>query len=145
MRFFAPLVLAVATVAAPFSAAHAESSPVAAVRGYFRALSHQDFRGAIALTKGAAQTRTCNMVERLQSEAAAHNARVEVKVTTLDVREPGAPDARGVPVPVAFHIDVVGHKWCFSKVARKLDGQARFYVDPDRPDRIVAIEGRIVE
>jgi hypothetical protein len=145
MRFFAPLVFAAATVAAPLAGAHAEPGPTAAVRGYFSALARQDFSGAIALTDGAAQKRTCNMVDKLKSEAAAHNARVEVKVTTLEVQAPGEPDARGVPVPVAFHIDVVGHKWCFSKVARKLDGQARFYVDPARPDRIVAIEGRIVE
>ena len=145
MRFFAPLLLAAATVVAPLAGARAEGGPTAAVRGYFRALARQDFSGAIALTDGAAQKRTCNMVDKLKSEAAAHNARVEVKVTTLDVQAPGAPDERGVPVPVAFHIDVVGHKWCFSKVARKLDGQARFYVDPARPDRIVAIEGRIAE
>ncbi len=118
---------------------------MAAVRGYFRALARQDFSGAIALTAGSAQSRTCDMVGKLKSEAAAHNARVEVKVTNLDVRPPEQPDARGVPVPVAFHIDVVGHKWCFSKVARQLEGEARFYVDPARPDRIVAIEGRIVE
>ena len=148
MRFFAPLIFAAATVAAPLAGAHAETAqtaPTAAVRGYFRALARQDFSGAIALTDGAAQTRTSHMVDKLKSEAAAHNARVEVKVTTLEVRAPGQPDERGVPVPVAFHIDVVGHKWCFSKVARKLDGEARFYVDPARPDRIVAIEGRLVE
>ncbi|HEX9101710.1 MAG TPA: hypothetical protein VF997_05880 [Polyangia bacterium] len=145
MRFFAPLLLAAATAAAPLSTGRAEAGPAAAVRGYFRALARQDFLGAIALTDGAAQKRTCNMVDKLKSEAAAHNARVEVKVTTLDVRAPGEPDARGVPVPVAFHIDVVGHKWCFSKVARQLQGEARFYVDPARPDRIVAIEGNLVE
>lgn len=145
MRFFAPLVFAAATVAFPLAGAHAEAGATAAVRGYFSALARQDFSGAIALTDGAAQKRTCNMVDKLKSEAAAHNARVEVKVTTLEVQAPGEPDARGVPVPVAFHIDVVGHKWSFSKVARKLDGEARFYVDPARPDRIVAIEGRIVE
>ena len=144
MRFFGALVFAVATVAAPL-AARADGGATAAVRGYFRALARQDFSGAIALTDGAAQKRTCTMVDKLKSEAAAHNARVEVKVTTLEVQAPGEPDARGVPVPVAFHIDVVGHKWCFSKVARKLDGEARFYVDPARPDRIVAIEGSIVE
>ena len=145
MRLFAGLLFAAATVAAPLSSGHAEPGPAAAVRGYFRALGRQDFSGAIALTDGAAQARTSSMVGQLKSEAAAHNARVEVKVTTLEVRAPGQPDERGVPVPVAFHIDVVGHKWCFSKVARKLDGEARFYVDPARPDRIVAIEGRLVD
>ncbi|MCU1277967.1 MAG: hypothetical protein JWM53_1513 [bacterium] len=144
MRFIAPLLLSLG-LAAPVARAHAESSPGAAVRGYFQALARQDFGGALALTAGAALARTSHMVDTLKSEAAAHHARVEVKVTNLDVRAPGAPDARGVPVPVAFHIDVVGHKWCFSKVARKLDGEARFYVDPSRPDRIVAIEGKLVE
>ena len=142
MRFFATLVFA-ATVAVPL-AAHAQS-PSVAVRSYFQALGRQDFSRALALTDGAAQTRTSHMVETLKSEAAAHHARVEVSVTRLDVRTPGAPEARGVPVPVAFHIDVVGHKWCFSKVARTLDGEARFYVDPSRPDRIVAIEGKLAE
>jgi hypothetical protein len=145
MRFFAPMLFAAALVV-PATAARAElSGPAACVRGYFRALDHQDFGGALALTDGAAQARTSRMVDTLKSEAAAHHAKVEVKVTKVDVQSPGAPDARGLPVPVAFHIDVVGHKWCFSKVARTLDGEARFYFDPARPDRIVAIEGRLVE
>ena len=144
MRFFAAGLLAAATVAVPLLG-HAQSSPCAAVRGYFEALARQDFSAALALTDGAAQTRTSHMVDTLKSQAAANPARVEVKVTGLAVREPGTPDARGVPVPVAFHIDVVGHKWCFSKVARRLDGKARFYVDPSRPDRIVAIEGQLAE
>jgi len=84
------------------------------------------------------------MVEKLRSEAAAHHARVELKVKRLDVRDAGAAEpGRGVPIPVAFHIDIVGHRWCFSKIARQLDGEARFYLDPERPDRIVAIEGRL--
>ena len=134
-----------AVLLAPVAVARAEAGAIAAVRDYFRALNRQDFGGALALTAGAAQSRTSRMVDTLKSEAAAHHARVEVKVTTLDVRAPGTPDARGVPVPVAFHIDVVGHRWCFSKIARTLDGEARFYVDPARPDRIVAIEGRLAE
>jgi hypothetical protein len=142
MRFVAPLLV---ILTAPLAIAHAEANPAAAVRGYFEALGHQDFGRALALTDGAAQARTSRMVDTLKSEAAAHNARVDVKVTRLDVQAPGAPDARGLPVPVAFHIDVVGHKWCFSKVARQLDGEARFYFDPARPERIVAIEGKIVE
>jgi len=147
MRFIAPLLLA-ATIATPLSGAHAdaaEASATAAVRGYFSALARQDFSRAIALTDGAAQQCTSRMVSKLKSEAAAHNARVEVKVTKVDVSRPGAPEARGAPVPVAFHIDVVGKKWCFSKVARQLDGVARFWVDPSRPDRIVAIDGRLAE
>jgi hypothetical protein len=144
MRFFAAFVFVAATVTIPL-ASHAEPSPTTAVRDYFQALGRQDFSRALALTDGAAQTRTSRMVETLKSEAAAHHARVEVSVTHLDVRSPGAPEARGVPVPVVFHIDVVGKKWCFSKVARTLDGEARFFIDPSRPDRIVAIEGRIAE
>jgi hypothetical protein len=143
MRFLVALfALAVPALAAH---AHADGGPSDAVRTYFQALDRQDFGKAIALTDGAAQKRTSNMVEKLKSEAAAHNAKVEVRVKHLDVRTPGSPEARGVPVPVAFHIDVVGHKWCFSKVARQLDGEARFYVDPARPDRIVAIEGHLDE
>jgi hypothetical protein len=144
MRFFAAFVFVAATVTIPL-ASHAEPSPTTAVRNYFQALGRQDFSRALALTDGAAQTRTSRMVETLMSEAAAHHARVEVSVTHLDVRPPCAPEARGVPVPVVFHIDVVGKKWCFSKVARTLDGEARFYIDPSRLDRIVAIEGKIAE
>ena len=121
------------------SPAHAEATD--AVRGYFSALARQDFGGALSLTDGAAQSRTSHMVSRLQNEAAAHHARVEVKVTKLDVRAPGAPEpGLGVPVPVVFHIDVVGHKWLFHRVARTLDGCARFWVNADR---IVAIDGSI--
>ena len=144
MRFFAGLVLAAATVTLPL-AVEAQPTPTSAVRDYFQALGRQDFSRALALTDGAAQMRTSRMVETLKSEAAAHHARVEVSVTRLDVRSPGAPEARGVPVPVVFHIDLVGKKWCFSKVARTLDGEARFFVDPSRPDRIIAIEGKIAE
>ena len=68
---------------------------------------------------------------------------MEVKVTKVDVRAAGAAEARGVPVPVAFHIDVVGKKWCFSKVARQLDGEAMFWLDAAHPDRIVAIDGNL--
>jgi hypothetical protein len=142
MRFLVPLLF---TLSAPLTLAHAEAGPMAAVRGYFAALGRQDFGSALALTDGAAQARTSRMVDTLKNEAAAHHARVDVKVTKLDVRAPGTPDAHGLPVPVAFHIDVVGHKWCFSKVARALDGEARFYFDPERPQRIVAIEGNLVE
>jgi hypothetical protein len=138
------LLIPVLVVAAAASAlAHAEARPGDAVRGYFQALDRQDFVKALALTVDAAQARTSHMVQALKSEAAAHHARVEVKVKHLDVRSPGSPEARGVPVSVAFHIDVVGHRWCFSKVARRLAGEARFFVDPEHPDRITAIEGRL--
>ncbi|MDB4971600.1 MAG: hypothetical protein JWN44_7289 [Myxococcales bacterium] len=133
-----------AVLIAPIAAANPE--PADAVKGYFQALDRQDFSRALAYTEGAAKGRTSRMVEQLKSEAAANHARVEVKVKRLDVKSAGvAEPGRGVPVPVAFHIDVVGHKFCFSKVARKLDGEARFYLDPARPDRIVAIEGRLAD
>ena len=139
MRFFLPFLL---LVVAP-AGAHA-GGPSDVVRCYFQALDRQDFSRALAYTDGDAKGRTWRMVEKLRSEAAAHHARVEVKVKRLDVRTASAVEpGRGVAVPVAFHIDVVGHKWCFSKIARQLDGEARFYFDPERPDRIVAIEGRL--
>jgi hypothetical protein len=132
------LALAAPAVAGP------DCNPAEAVRGYFQALDRQDFSRALALTDGAAQTRTWRMVDTLQHEAQAHHARVEVKVKALDVRPPGAAEpGRGVPVPVQFHIDVVGHAWCFHKVARTFDGSARFWVDPARAHRIIAIEGEI--
>lgn len=127
------------------AASHAsgESGPCAAVRGYFQALDRQDFGRALALTDGNAQASTSHMVQTLRTEAAAHHARVEVKVKQLDVRSAGSAEpGRGVPVPVQFHIDVVGHKWMFHKVARTIDGEARFWVDPGA-ERIVAIEGRL--
>jgi hypothetical protein len=139
------LLFAVFALAAPVVAAHAEAAPTDAVRTYFQALDRQDFGKALAICAGDAQQQTSTMVNKLRNEAAAHNAKVEVRVKHLDVRSAGSPEARGVPVSVAFHIDVVGKKWCFSKVARKLDGQARFFVDPARPDRIVAIDGRLDE
>lgn len=139
MRIAALLLAVLAPVAA-----RAEAAPAEAVRGYFEALDHQDFQRALALTRGAAQRRTSRMVSTLQREAAAHDARVEVKVKALAVRAPGEVEpGRGVPVPVEFEIDVIGHKWFFHKVARRLEGEARFWVDPERPDRIVAIDGRL--
>lgn len=137
MRF----LLALGALGAIAAASPAHAGPTEAVRSYFDALARQDFGGAISLTDGAAQSRTSHMVSQLQDEAAAHHARVEVKVQKLEVRAPGVPEpGRGVPVPVAFHIDVVGHKWLFHRVARTLAGQARFWVDSNR---IVAIDGNL--
>jgi len=137
-------LLFVVAAASPLALAQGETSPCDAVRGYFQALERQDFGRALALTDGSAQSQTSQMVAELKSEAKAHNARVEVRVKQLDVRPAGAlQPGRGVPVPVAFRIDVVGKKWCFSKVARTLGGEARFWIDPERPDRIVAIEGHL--
>jgi hypothetical protein len=129
----------------PPTRASTDPDPTSPVRGYFAALDRQDFNRAIALTDGNAQARTSQMVSTLRHEAAQHHARVEVKVTRLAVREPGAAlPGRGVPVPVQFHIDVIGHKWFFNKVARVLEGDAQFYVDPARPDRIVDIQGNLL-
>lgn len=134
------MTLALAT--APLTA-HADACST--VRGYFAALDRQDFTTAIAMTNGTAQSSTSQMVEDLKRQAAKNHARVEVKVKRLDVSVAQQAEARGVPVPVSFHIDVVGHKFCFHKVARQLDGQARFFVDPSGSGRIVAIEGKLVE
>lgn len=143
LRAMRILALVLAVVATPLLA-RGEASPSQAVRGYFDALDHQDFQRALALTDGDAQASTSHMVSTLKREAAEHAARVEVKVKQLAVAPPGLPQpGRGVPVPVQFHIDVVGHKWMFHKVARTLEGSARFWVDPAHADRIVAIEGRL--
>lgn len=126
------------------AAVRAEASPTQAVRGYFDAIDRQDFQRALSMTLGAAQQRTSRLVSALKREAAAHAARIEVKVKSLAVRAPGSPEpGRGVPVPVEFRIDLIGHKWFCHRVARRLEGEARFWVDPARPDRIVAIDGRL--
>ena len=136
------LLMTLALATAPLTA-HADACST--VRGYFAALDRQDFTTAIAMTNGTAQSSTSQMVEDLKRQAAKNHARVEVKVKRLDVSVAQQAEARGVPVPVSFHIDVVGHKFCFHKVARQLDGQARFFVDPSGSGRIVAIEGKLVE
>jgi hypothetical protein len=121
--------------------AHAQPSAEQTVRGYFDALGKNDFNRALALTAGEAQARTARMVGTLQQQAAANDAKVILKVKRVEVAPPQEPDG---PVEVSFDIDVVGKKWIFSKVARKLNGRAHFYVDSDEP-KIVAIEGRIDE
>jgi hypothetical protein len=115
------------------------------VRDYFRALGHKDWGRALALTAGAAQARTAEMLGTLAREAEKHDADVELKVRTLNVAErPAArPGRRLIPVEVTFAIDVVGHKWFFSKVARRLAGTAQFYVLPGGPGRILAIDGNL--
>jgi hypothetical protein len=139
------LVVLSSLLVSPSSRAASEPDPTSPVRGYFAALDRQDFNRAIALTDGNAQERTSRMVSELRQEAAQHHARVEVKVTRLAVRTPGAAlPGRGVPVPVQFHIDVIGHKWFFNKVARVLEGDAQFFVDPARADRIVDIQGSLL-
>jgi hypothetical protein len=132
----------------PAAIGHSEvsSAPDEAVRRYFRALDHQDFDRAIALTDGGAKARTASMIDRLKREADAHKVSVEIRVKHLDVRAPGLPEPRGVPVHVAFDIEIVTRKWCFSRIALRLNGEACFYIDPARPhDHIVAIDGNLDE
>jgi len=122
----------------------AHADPAATVRGYFDALGKNDFPRALSLTAGEAQLRTAHMVGTLKQQAAAAKARVELKVKKVEVLPSPPPGADGtVPVVVQFDIDVVGKKWIFSRVARKLAGRAQFYVAAAEPSRIVAIEGRI--
>jgi hypothetical protein len=110
------------------------------VRGWFAALVRQDFGGAIALTRGAAQTRTERVVGELTGGAAAHHASLEMKVHKLDIQ---APPAAGSPTPVTarFDIDVIGKRWVFHRLARKLTGVVKFHVGTDQ--RIIAIDGRL--
>jgi hypothetical protein len=115
------------------------------VRGYFEALGKNDFQRALSLTVGAAQERTARMVGSLKSQARAADARVELKVRRLRVAERPERLEAGLPVPVDvdFDIDVVGRKWWFSKIARRLAGTAQFYVASSVEPRIVAIEGKL--
>jgi hypothetical protein len=118
------------------SGAHAQE-PCALVRGYFAALADKNYDKAIQLTSGAAQTRTRNWVGSLEQEAAQHHADVQLRVQRLDVRP-----SDGQRVSVTFHIDVVGKKLCFSKVARTLAGVAQFTV-ANNGESIEQIDGHI--
>jgi hypothetical protein len=120
--------------------ARAESSGPSLVRGYFAALERKDFDRALSLTAGAALTRTADMVGTLNREAANHHAEVELRVTKLELANPPSGPNGTTPVKVNFGIDVIGKKWIFRKVARRLRGQAQFYVTADQ---IVAIDGQI--
>jgi hypothetical protein len=145
---FAALVAAVLLplVAAPTATAVAtESIAPGVVRGYFAALERKDFGRALSLTAGSAQERTEHMVGRLNSEAAQHHAQVELRVRSLSVAEqPAAADAESVSVLVNFDIDVIGKKWIFRRVARRLSGTAQFFVEKETAQpRIVAILGRL--
>jgi len=130
--------------------AHAEPSadPAATVRGYFAALGANDFQRALSLTQGDAQARTERMVGTLHRQAAAAHARVELKVRKVEVSRSAAQTAEGTPVPVEvrFVIEVIGKKWIFSRVARKLAGRAQFLVASASPEpRIISIEGKLGE
>lgn len=117
------------------------SSPQTVVRGWFSALERQDFPGALKLTRGAAQARTAKMLGALARGAAEHHASVEVKVQKLEIATPPAALGGTVPVIASFDIEVVGRRWLFHKLARKLTGVARFRVAADQ--RIVAIDGNL--
>src|SRR5262249_22530724 len=122
--------------------ARAEQAPAQAVRGYFAALEHKDWDRALALTSGPALDRTARMLGTLTTEARRHHADFELKVRALRVDE-RAPAEVGVPVDVRFEIDVIGKKWIFRRLARKLTGYAQFIVEGESPPRIVAILGKI--
>ena len=145
MKWIAVLAAVFTSVSFAVGPAHAESSSSATVKRYFDALGKNDFKRALALTAGAAQERTARMVGTLQKQAHDHDAGVTLRVRALLVTErPAAALAAGpIPVDVTFDIDVVGHKWIFSKVARKLAGKAQFFLAPDDDQHIVAIEGNL--
>jgi hypothetical protein len=140
MRWLLVLAAVMSVSLAPHSARAV--GPSATVRCYFDALGRNDFGRALALTGGAAETRTAQLLGSLERQAAAANASVELKVRRLAVSErPPAPSG-AVPVDVSFNIDVIGKKWLFSRVARRLAGQAQFVVAPT-DQRIVAITGSL--
>jgi hypothetical protein len=120
----------------------ASTTPLAMVRGYFEAIGHNDFGRALSLTAGSAQASTLSMWQELRQQAKAHSARLELKVRELHMAQ-RPPAGSTVPVDVKFDIDVVGHKWMFSRVARKLAGTAQFIVEPQQQRRIVAIQGTL--
>jgi hypothetical protein len=132
-------VLALTCLSVP-ARARAESSAPSVVRGYFAALERKDFGRALSLTAGSALARTENMVGTLNREAASHNAEVELRVTKLELANSPSEQNGSAPVKVSFGIDVIGKKWIFRKLARRLRGQAQFYVTADQ---IVAIDGQI--
>jgi hypothetical protein len=147
MRFlasFAVVTTLALGVAARSQGAVARSPSIATVCHYFEALNRNDFGSALSLTAGAAEARTQQMLGKLKHEADKADARVELHVRKLAVAE-RAPTHGAVPVDVVFDIDVVGKRWFFSRVARKLAGTARFLVEPapTSAPRIVAINGAL--
>src|SRR5437016_3647841 len=136
------LVASLFALAARSDASAPRSASVATVCGYFEALNRNDFGRALALTVGDAETRTRQILGNIQRQANAADAEIELHVRKLAVAE-RAPAAGAVPVDVVFDIDVVGKKWLFSKVARKLAGKAQFVVAPASQPRIVAIVGSL--
>lgn len=134
------LLAVVALIVARPSRARAESRSGAAmgvVRAYFSALADRDFGGALRMTTGAAMQRTRDILVDLERRAAERRAHVDLEVRQLDLR----PNGNGT-VDARFAIDVIGKKWMFSKVARRLFGNARFYVNDNT---ITAIAGDVKE
>jgi hypothetical protein len=117
-------------------------NPSVTVRSFFDALEHKDFDRALAFTGGDAALRITRLFQHIDAEAQAHHAQVEVKVRSLSIAERAPDDSGEIPVEVSYDIDVIGKKWIFRKLARKLTGTAQFYVDASEP-RIVAIIGRL--
>ena len=139
MKLAASTVLAcLVTLSAPARA----SEPASTVRSLFAALERRDFGGALALTKGRAASVLSGMIDALDREAARRHVDVELKVRSLSVTERGRDADGQTPVDVAYDIEVIGKKWLFQKVARRLSGTASFYVE-ERAPRIVAIVGML--
>ena len=111
--------------------------PTSLVRGWFAAVVERNQSRALALTEGSAAQRTADMLDKLKNQEAEHNAEVELKLQKLDV-EAGANDT----VKVEFAIDVIGRKWMFKKVARKLTGRAEFTL-AESGEHIARIDGNL--
>jgi hypothetical protein len=122
--------------------AHASSTSLATVRGFFGALERHDFASARALTDGNAAGVVARLLDHMERQAARRHAVVELHVRSLQLAD-HAPDAAGrVAVDVAYDIEVFGKKWLVSWFARRLSGTASFTID-DRALRIVAIAGSL--
>ena len=138
-------IMVLSAIALPALAAKAESFQSSTVKGYFAALDRQDFDTALKLTSGSAQVRTAKMVGDLKEEAAKHNAKVLVEVKKVEVVELDEEGDGPKTIEVTFDIDIVGKKWMFKKVARRLNGTARFEVVQDPEPHIVTIDGKLVD
>jgi hypothetical protein len=121
-RALAPALLFTALAPGLMNVAQAQE-PAALVRGFFAALERKDYPRALALTQGAAQKSTADFLGSLEQRAAQQHAQIELKVQDLQLKPKGEDH-----VEASFHIDVIGKKWMFKKVARKLDGTAEFKV-----------------
>ncbi len=144
MKLAALLIASSLILPALARATSASISPPSAsstVRGFFDALERKDFPAALAFTDGEAAMRIADLLDRIDAEAERAHAQIELKVRRLRIAE-RAPDDGMVPVEVTYEIDVIGKKWFFRKLARKLVGTAEFLVDGRAP-RITAIVGRL--